>query len=116
MMSFRAAVLSGGLLARKGAAMPTGFTGVSTLPRAVSDGAARAAPAGAPPSGGRHDRKVSLRLDAERHRKLRLAAVHLGRSGQRILLDALDAHLARCAETIPAGDCACLQRKPGQAR
>lgn len=142
-----AAVLSGGLLVRKGAAVPTrlgqtglgatalgptnfgsmnlGPTGLAALsirPRAVPDGAVRMAIGGAPPSDRpRHanrtprSTKVSLRLDAERHRKLRLAAIHLGRSGQRILLDALDAHLARCAEAIPPGDCACLQRKPGRA-
>jgi hypothetical protein len=142
-----AAVLSGGLLVRKGAAIPTrlgptsleptnagpinldsinlGPTGLAALsirPRAVPDGAVRMAIGGAPPSGRpRHanrtprSTKVSLRLDAERHRKLRLAAIHLRRSGQRILLDALDAHLARCVEAMPAGDCACLQRKPSRA-
>jgi hypothetical protein len=142
-----AAVLSGGLLVRKGAAIPTrlgptglgstnprsmnpgsinlGPTGLAALsigPRAMSDGSVAMAIGGPPPSGRpRHasrtprGTKVSLRLDAERHRKLRLAAIHLGRSGQRILLDALDAHLARCAEAMPAGDCACLQRKPGRA-
>lgn len=116
-MSFRAAaVLSSGLLARKGAAVPTSLAAVSVLPRGLSDGTARAVTAGASPTGGSRNTKMSLRLDPERHRKLRLATVHLGRSGQRILLDALDAHLARCAETVLAGDCACLQRKPGQDR
>lgn len=126
-MSFAAAAtLSSGLLVRKGAAIPTTL-GPTTLragiftptsPGATSLAAVptppRAVSAGTPASGGPRDHKVSLRLDAERHRKLRLATVHLGRSGQSILLEALDAHLARCADSIVAGDCACLLRKPGR--
>ena len=103
-----AAILSSGLLARKGAALPTSLAAVPLSPRAAIGDVPAPAGAAVP----RRNAKVSLRLDPERHRKLRLAAVHLGRSGQRILIDALDAHLARCAETIAGGDCACLRRQP----
>jgi hypothetical protein len=56
--------------------------------------------------------KVSLRLDDERHRKLRLAAVHQQLSGQQILLAALDAYLAKCAGTVMEGNCVCINRGP----
>jgi hypothetical protein len=55
--------------------------------------------------------KVSLRLDPVRHLKLRLASAHERRSGQQILLAALDAYLAGVAASVP-GDCACLKRNP----
>jgi hypothetical protein len=65
-----------------------------------------------PPS---HNRgvKVSLRLDEDRHLKLRLAAAHQHRSGQEILLAALDAYLKTCAATAMDGNCACLKRPSG---
>jgi len=58
--------------------------------------------------------KLSVRLDEDRHRRLRLAALHLGRSGQQILIEALDAYLKRSVPTILGGQCACLQQKPSQ--
>jgi hypothetical protein len=38
--------------------------------------------------------RLSLRLDAARHRRLRLAAVHRRRSAQAMLVEALDAYIA----------------------
>ena len=56
--------------------------------------------------------KVSLRLDDERHRKLRLASVHQQLSGQQILLKALDAYLATYAPAAMDGNCVCINRAP----
>jgi hypothetical protein len=47
-------------------------------------------------------RRLTLRLDPERHVRLKLAAAHLDLSLQDILIAALDAHLAREAP------CPCL--------
>jgi hypothetical protein len=74
-----------------------------TPPRARSGG-------GQPPSRGGKSAKVSLRLDADRHQRLRLVALHEGRSGQQILLAALDAYIEHVAAQLMDGKCACLQR------
>jgi hypothetical protein len=108
-----AAALASGLLARKGEAMPTSLVVLPMVPRAPAgeikpelsvprDGARGGSVAPAA--------KLSLRLDADRNRRLRLAAVHLGRSGQQILVEALDAYLERSAEALLGGQCACLRR------
>ncbi len=39
------------------------------------------------------DTRISFRIDAERHNKLRLAALREGRPRQQLLIDALDAYL-----------------------
>ncbi|HZS82899.1 MAG TPA: hypothetical protein VFA50_08505 [Stellaceae bacterium] len=69
----------------------------------------RARGGGRPPQIGSKAAKVSLRLDADRHQRLRLAALHLGRSGQQILTAALDAYLDGLVGTVMDGQCACLQ-------
>jgi hypothetical protein len=110
-----AAALASGLPARKGEAVPTSLVVLPIVPRARAgeikpelsaprDGAL----GGKPPRGGAA--KLSLRLDGDRHRRLRVAALHLGRSGQQILVEALDAYLERSAELICGGQCACLRR------
>ncbi len=55
--------------------------------------------------------KLSLRLDPERHLRLKLAAAHLRRSSQTIMLEALDAYLARIAPVIGDGECACMAER-----
>jgi hypothetical protein len=69
-----------------------------------------------PPSRRGHGKtaKVSLRLDDERHRKLRLASVHQQLSGQQILLKALDAYLATYAPAAMDGNCVCINRTPAE--
>jgi hypothetical protein len=80
-------------------------------PAAVAD--ARAAEAlDALPADGKLA-KVSLRLDPARHLKLRLAAAHQRRSGQQILLAALDAYVEAIVPAVMDGDCACLKRSSG---
>jgi hypothetical protein len=51
--------------------------------------------------------RLSLRLDRERHRQLRIAAARAGCSSQALLCRALDAHLAGLARSCP-----CLGRQP----
>jgi hypothetical protein len=114
-----AAALASDLLARKGEAVPTSLVVLPMVPRAPTgeikpelsvprDGAR----GGKPLRGGAvaPAAKLSLRLDGDRHRRLRVAALHLGRSGQQILVEALDAYLERSAEAILGGQCACLRR------
>jgi hypothetical protein len=117
-----AATLSSKLLAPKGSAAPAG--GRSRTPkRAVAAGLR---PVGAvpdavpdssvPPSGPRGEAnddgyappgaeraRVTLRLDPERHRRLRVAAACRGESMQSVMVAALDAYLAN-----GAGGCACM--------
>ncbi len=121
------AVLSSALLARKGSALPTGYTPI----RAPDFGAARSAnenagkpqpvpaPAlvavgGPPPAEGARAR-VSVRLDRERHLKLKLTAAHLQSSLQNIFTDALDRYLEQIGPEVLRSDCACLGLKNGAA-
>ncbi len=117
-----AATLASGLLARKGDAVPTSLVVVPVIARVhhgeVKPGLPplRRGLGGKPPhdGGAAPAAKLSVRLDDDRHRRLRLAALHLGRSGQQIMIEALDAYLERAAPAILGGQCACLQQKPSQ--
>ncbi len=58
----------------------------------------------------------TLRLDSERHLKLRLASAHANQSAQQIVSAALDRYLADYAPALASGDCPCrdlAQRAPG---
>ncbi len=57
--------------------------------------------------------RVSLRLDPERHLKMKLAAAHARQSLQDFLISALDRHLDQIAESVAAGKCGCLTRDKG---
>jgi hypothetical protein len=48
---------------------------------------------------------LTLRLDRARYTRLKILAARRARSGQEVLLKALDAYLEACA-----ADCACLRR------
>ncbi len=120
-----AASLTGVLLAAKGAASPQGFdprlpepvlaslgkaaaaTG-ALKPKKMKKNGAAAEGAKAPRSAGDERIRLSFRLDPDRHRRLKLLSVHLGKSSQRILDEALDRVLSEAAETIGGGGCACL--------
>lgn len=102
------ASLNASLLTRKGDARPSGAT--SGLSRSGSNGTAiplktqaaevarLAGRQAAVEAKLRRDRegrvRISLRLEPERHRQLRLASVHLEASLQDILTQALDAYLS----------------------
>ena len=113
----RIATLSGSLLVRKGEARPTTLSAVpaqridlATTGGAWSRARPRLARAGGGPPNGPAPRAVAmtLRLDGERHRRLRLFAVCTGRSMQSVLVDALDEYIARACADDDHG-CACLR-------
>ncbi len=119
-----AAMLTRSLLVRKGAAMPT--PPAPPPANELADGAREPVPHlvllghDVPPPAGRRRftgggggrsrdrRRISLRLDPARHRRLKLAATHLGVSLQDVLIAALDSHIARVAPGLVEGGCTCL--------
>jgi hypothetical protein len=122
--------LTSDLLARKGHALPTGGFAHAKLdlipPQPTIAKPERSVQAGATPrealgqswhpaAAARAPRQArqpaadervafTLRLDPERHARLRILAARRGRSGQEMLLKALDAYLEACA-----ADCPCLR-------
>ena len=122
------AILSSIHLARKGDAAPTGYTplrahDVNTVKSAnentddapsvtASVVTPPAAPAafrgGDQPSIDKGRARVSVRLDRDRHLKLKLAAAHLQGSLQAIITDALDQYLDQIGPEVLQGDCNCL--------
>ena len=110
----KAAELKGSLLVRKGTAAPVA---VALPQRGHPSNDAGASPAAAPaqrPGALRRDRlgrvRHSLRLDAQRHLRLKLLAAHTQQSLQDIILAALDDHLDRHGMGILDGNCACLKK------
>jgi hypothetical protein len=122
------AALTGALLANKGGAAPSNsvssfFDALSspepvdkpawkeprqdTAIRPQTDQPVNIAPVGSSSESEKPRAKLSVRLDQERHLRLKLAAAHLRRSSQTIMLEALDEYLAKVAPAI-GGDCACL--------
>ena len=115
------ASLNARLLARKGDARPAPIDTGEGRARPASAHPASAHPVPGRPSAGhwpapaawpeepagnpRSRARVSLRLDDGRHRRLRLAAIHLDASLQQILTHALDQYLAEVAP-----DCPCMGR------
>jgi hypothetical protein len=98
MNQFAAASLGEALLVVKGAAAPS--RGVSPRVRRAGreeDGRAR----------------VTMRLEEARHRRLRLAAAHLHKSAQAVLLAALDHYLERILPGVLHEPCPCLDRRGG---
>jgi len=127
------AVLSSAMLARKGAAVPTGYTpmrprDVDTARSAAGSAAGSAnenvghpppvtncaaAAIGGPSSTESGRTRVSVRLDRERHLKLKLTAAHLQSSLQDVITDALDRYLEQLGPEVLRNDCACLGMKGG---
>lgn len=123
------AALTGALLANKGSAAPSNSvsaylekypSATQSLPKTPSDPPAdtlleagrRVAPVAVLSDEGNGGTaqmraKLSVRLDQARHLRLKLAAAHLRRSSQAIMLDALDVYLSTI---VPAtdGNCPCL--------
>jgi hypothetical protein len=122
--------LTGELLARKGEALPTGGfayakldlvppqpsaagleqqrCGTSLAREALLPDLRRPAPRHEPGWRPEHDDErvaLTVRLDRARYTRLKILAARRARSGQELLLTALDAYLEACAT-----DCACLRR------
>jgi hypothetical protein len=120
--------LSGELLARKGEALPTGGFAYATLALdqpppasktaalvrygsavardAVARDGSRTPERRLQPSGRREEDRVALtvRLDRERHRRLRIFGARHECSSQEAIVRALDAYLEACGDR-----CACLR-------
>jgi hypothetical protein len=96
-----AAALTATLLARKGDAVPSRLFAVPPAPSPAPRPEPQPATA---PAGPR--RRLTLRLEPDRHLRLKLAAAHLGMSLQDVILAALDDHLPRVAP------CVCLKGDP----
>lgn len=119
MSGAKPAVLSSALLFSKGRAFPTGF--LANWPEIVRNVAAEpAAPqprVPRPANGGGSARggaaRVSFRLDAIRHYRLKLAMAHLRQSGQALILAALDHYLNAVVPSLLAEGCDCLRRAGG---
>jgi hypothetical protein len=122
-----AARLTGELLAVKGNAAPT-----SRPLRVWSLPAAAPQPAGAPPvreeaaapdqppgEAGEATARFSVRLDPDRHLRLKLMAAHSRRSRQDIVVAAIDRYLAELGP-LARGGCGCLApaaaAQPGPCR
>ena len=126
----RPARLTGELLARKGQALPTGgfaHAKLDLLPTQPSAGRLEQQRCGTSLTreallpdlrhlNARHEQgrrpeqddervALTLRLDRARYTRLKILAARRSRSGQELLLSALDAYLEACA-----ADCACLRR------
>jgi hypothetical protein len=52
--------------------------------------------------------RISLRLDDQRHLKLKLTAAHLHKKLQDIVIAALDGYLEQIGPAVMNGNCACL--------
>ena len=114
-----AASLTSALLVRKGAAVPAGYATLAATVRGLrvadpSEGAPLApGAAGAKgprrrPSAPDPRTRISLRLDDERHLKLKLTAAHLQKKLQDIVIAALDGYLDQVGPAVMSGNCVCL--------
>ena len=52
--------------------------------------------------------RISLRLDDERHLRLKLTAAHLQKKLQDVVIAALDGYLDQIGPAVMNGNCACL--------
>lgn len=123
-----AASLTSALLVRKGRAVPAGYVSLASAVRGqreIEEEPAReapmapiATPAAAPTTAPRRRAtrprkkdpraRISLRLDDERHLKLKLTAAHLHKKLQEIVIAALDGYLEQIGPAVMNGNCACL--------
>jgi hypothetical protein len=96
---FEAASLTESLLVAKGAAAPSWTTGAyptsERAPRRTKQPDLRP--------------RVTLRLDEEQHRRVRIAAVHLRKRAQLVMVAALDHYLEHVVPTLLVETCRCLE-------
>src|SRR5262245_2506255 len=118
-----AASLTSALLVRKGAAVPAGYVALASVVRGMRAQEAAADTITAPSDAGqlvqmcpRRRRaapdpraRISLRLDDERHLKLKLTAAHLQKKLQDVVIAALDGYLDQVGPAVMNGNCACLE-------
>ena len=116
-----AASLTSALLVRKGAAVPAGYVSLAAAVRGVRAPEAEAAGVTPITEAGKAARprrrratsdpraRISLRLDDERHLKLKLTAAHLHKKLQDGVIAALDGYLDQIGPAVMNGNCACLE-------
>jgi hypothetical protein len=105
----KVASLTSTLLVTKGSATAGGF---APLHAAAQRSAARPAPHPAKDE----SQPLSLRLEPNQLRRLRLAAAHLDQSEQAFLITALEHYIDHVVSPLLDGQCGCLEteRKPRQ--
>ena len=113
MIGRKTATLTGSLLVVKGAASPN--AAVENDGGRATIQSLRARPMRAPYAqkndGYSH---LSLRMNSVRHLRLRLAAAHLGYSGNALVIAALDHYLDHVLPSLLEGNCGCLEKGRGQ--
>ena len=101
MNNMKVATLTGSLLARKGAAVPSAFAPTAMPPAAAARKAPPAADTGGavarPKRNGTGRIKMSLRLKPDLHLKLKLVAAFRRESAQRLLVAAIERYLDQVA-------------------
>ena len=55
---------------------------------------------------------MTVRLDHDTHRRLRLLSAHTNKSSQEIFTEALESYMKRMSARIPGDGCACLVNPP----
>jgi hypothetical protein len=116
------ASLTGTLLFRKGNASPSGFR---TRPPYETPNVAAVTDAPVEVPSHRRSRKsgadkaasgvarLSIRLDPEQHRRLRIVAAHTRQSIQAIVMTALDSYIGEAAPDLAKNGCRCLAEPHG---
>ncbi len=122
-MRTTAASLTSALLVAKGQASALGYVApgagpIANIHTAPPPSKAKAQPkrwatARGAANGTNHPERVklSLRLDGDRHLRLKLLSAHLRKSSQEILVSALDSYLANSSQEVERRHCACLCAK-----
>ncbi len=113
----KVSAMTSSLLVRKGEATPSTFVPPGTanarpvLRVPPSSGSAATRPNGAPHLrvvGAAPRIRISIRLDPDRHRALKLIAAHTGRSVQDLAVAALEEYLGALGSDVRDGQCLCL--------
>ena len=127
MRSAKVASLTGALLFSKGAASAKQFMRpqdlrYETLSEPAATGIVETLPTAQKPRRERRAKadgqaRLSLRMSAVRHLRLRLAAAHLNRSGHALVTAAVDHYLDNVLPNLIEGRCICVEqgREPGTA-
>jgi predicted DNA-binding protein len=102
----RAAPLTASLLVTKGDATPSAKSAAACAQGATVE----FLPKPQRPAGEDGQTRVSLRMPTARHLRLRLAAAHLGRSNQGLILAAIDHYIDTVLPLLMAGRCACVEQ------
>lgn len=114
------ASLTSALLVRKGTAVPAGYVSLAAAVRSVRSEPAEATVTPLDAHAGARRRRqqesvpdarvrISLRLDEERHLKLKLTAAHMQKKLQDVVIAALDGYLDQIGPAVMNGHCACLE-------